>query len=318
MIKKSILYLGIFVVFSGCGRSALPHSAGRRDDVVLITPEEIQTDSLKNSLEREIFLPTREEVYRIHEYSPDLFQQYQYWRNLVIIGWLGNDYIDNILSDDVKTTIRKEGGYLFQEEDMWVKLQSIIIIVGKNREETQRMVNTYGNIIYNVFREKEKERFNKVLYIEGIEKEKTKKMRDLLGASFDIPLGYVLSKEKEHFMTYIRKNPARLVTLYYRYEPIINPVSFRDSLFKQEFEGDIVYMKETQIDTVEFKKIKTIKIEGIWQNTEKVMGGPFVSYVFEKDGIWYYLDGHIFAPGKKKWPYLDEVDILLHTFKRGF
>ena len=46
------------------------------------------------------------------------------------------------------------------------------------------------------------------------------------------------------------------------------------------------------------------------------MGGPFVSYIFQKDGIWYFLDGHVFAPGKKKWPFLEEVNIVLNTFKK--
>ena len=47
------------------------------------------------------------------------------------------------------------------------------------------------------------------------------------------------------------------------------------------------------------------------------MGGPFVSYFFEKEGIWYFLDGHVFAPGKKKWPFL-EVRALIEQEAQGY
>jgi len=70
---------------------------------------------------------------------------------------------------------------------------------------------------------------------------------------------------------------------------------------------------------VEFKDTKAIRIKGVWRN-DKIkggpMGGPFVSYFFQKNGIWYFLDGHVFAPGKKKWPFLEEVDVILNTFEK--
>lgn len=320
MMKKLLLYLSVFAILvnSGCkGGRALPQSAGRRDDVILIVPDEIKTDSLKKVLEHSEYYPSREEVYRVSEYPPPQLSQYKYWRNIVIVGSLGDTYIDKLLSEESKRSI-EEGGGLLYEEDLWVDLQSVAIIAGRDREETQKLVNQYGETIYQLFRDKERERFEKVLYLDDFQRQESEKMEKLLGASFRIPLGYRISKEEEHFMTYIRKSPDRLVTLYYRIESILDPVKFRDSLFALYFEGDSVYAPMTRICEVRFDKIRAYKIEGVWQNMEKVMGGPFISYVFEKDGIWYFLDGHVFVPGKKKWVYLEEVDIILHTFEKGF
>ena len=319
MIKRLIPYLCVFVniIVSGCSEHPLPHSVGKRDDIIMIAPDEIGTDSLKKLLERVEFCPSREEVYFVREYSPFSLKQYKYWRNIIIIGWLGNEYIDNLLTEESRKAISQEGG-LFAEKDLWVRLQSVVIIVGKDREETQRLVDKFGDAAYYIFRERERERFERVLYMDGIRKREIEKMGNILGATFDIPPGYYISIEKEYLMTFIRKSPDRLVTLYYNLTPIHNPIRFRDSLFTVEFEGDSVYIPLTSIDTVMFNNSTAIKIQGVWQNQSKVMGGPFVSYIFKKDGIWYFLDGHVFAPGKKKWFYLEEVDIILHTFKKGF
>ena len=201
---------------------------------------------------------------------------------------------------------------------MWVKFQSVVFITGRDREETQILIDNYGESIYQIFRDRERERFKKIIYLDGFEESKTEIMEKILGASLKIPFGYYISIEKDRCLTYIRKSPDRLVTLFYLDKPIQNIIKFRDSLFTAYFEGDSIYLPLTTVDTVEFKNETAFRINGIWQNTKKVMGGPFISYIFEKDGVWYFLDGHVFAPGKKKWVYLEEVDIILHTFKKGF
>ncbi len=317
MIKKLLLYLSVFgiLLVSACNHRALPHSAGRRDDIVVIVPQEFNTDSLKKVLEQAEYYPTREEVYRVREFPPASFEQYKYWRNIIVIGTLQDDYIDELLSDEAKNSV---SGGVFTEEDMWVTLQSVVVIAGRDREETQMLINQYANAIYRTFRDRERERFGKILYLDGFDKGKTERIEKLFGASFKIPYGYYMSREEDQFITYIRKSPDRLVTLLYRNQPIRNLIGFRDSLFAAYFEGDSVYFPLTTVDTVKFKNETAFRIQGVWQNTQKVMGGPFISYIFEKEGIWYFLDGHVFAPGKKKWVYLEEVDIILHTFKKSF
>ena len=319
MIKKLLLYLSILgiLIVSNCKGRSLPHSAGRRDDIVIIVPEEFNIDSLRGVLERVEYYPTREEVYRVTEFTPNLFDQYKYWRNIVVIGTLKDDYIDELLSDEAKSSLSRSGGIL-SEEDLWVRLQSVVIITGRDKDETEMMINKYAGVIYQLFRDRERERYEKILYLNGYRKSDTKNMERLLGVSFKIPFGYYISLEEEHFITYIRKTPDRLVTLLHSNKPIPNLVRFRDSLFTNHFEGDSVYLSMTIIDTVKFKNETALRIQGIWQNNEKVIGGPFISYVFEIDGSWYFLDGHVFAPGKKKWVYLEEVDIILHTFEIGF
>lgn len=332
-LRNCLILLLLIFKISGCKKTSLPHSIGARDEVILIAPAEFIVDSFVSEVEKVEYYPTEEKIFNIKRVGLSEFDRYKLWRNVVIVGNFGESYINSLLGEQAKEEIEK-GAQIFLEKDLWVRLQTAIIITGMRTEETQQLLNRSAVTIYKVLREEEKERFSKMVYMGGYQEKETMKMQTLLGASFDIPLGYRLSKNEDGFMTYVRKNPDRLVTLLYRSEPIENPIKFRDSLFLEHFEGDEVFkdnisvisddgksqfIKLSSLDTINFKNEKTIRIKGVWRNDRVKggpMGGPFVSYIFQKDGIWYFLDGHVFAPGKKKWPFLEEVDIVLNTFKK--
>jgi hypothetical protein len=332
-LKYCLILLVLVLKINGCKRVSLPHSIGARDEVILIAPSEFQVDSFVSLLEKVEYYPTEENVFNVKRVSSSDFDRYKLWRNVIVVGNSGEGYINNLLGEEAKEELEK-GAQLFLEEDLWVRLQTAIIITGKNTEETQQLLNRSAGTVFRALREEERERFSKMVYMQGYQEKETKKMESLLGASFEIPFGYRLAENEDGFMSYGRKNPDRLVTLLYRSESIKNPIEFRDSLFSKYFNGDEVFvdsinvssedgkirfLKLTSLDTINFKKEKAIQIKGIWRN-DKVkggpMGGPFVSYIFQKDGIWYFLDGHVFAPGKKKWPFLEEVNIILATFKK--
>lgn len=332
-LKYCLILLALVIKFSGCKRVSLPHSIGGRDEVILIAPDKFEVDSLINVLEKVEYYPTEENVFNVKQVDLSDFDRYKHWRNVIIVGNIDDNYMSDLLGEEAKKAVEKGQG-LFMENNLWVRLQTAIIITGINTEKTQDMLNRSAVTIYQVLRKEERERFLKMVYMNGYQKKEKEKMEDFLGASFEIPFGYRLAKNGDGFMTYIRKNPDRLVTLLYRTEPIKKPIAFRDSLFSKYFNGDKVFVEKipvlsskgetkfvelTTSDTIDFKGEKAIQVRGVWRNDEVEggpMGGPFVSYVFQKAGIWYFLDGHVFAPGKKKWPFLEEVDVILNTFEK--
>jgi hypothetical protein len=332
-LKYCLILLALVIKFDGCKRVSLPHSIGGRDEVVLIAPDKFKVDSFINVLEKVEYYPTEEKVFNVKQVDLSDFDRYKHWRNVIIVGNIDDLHISNLLGEEAKKELEK-GERLFLENNLWVRLQTAVIITGINTEKTQGLLDRSAETIYSVLRKEEKQRFSKMVYMNGYQEKEKGKMEDFLGAFFEIPYGYKLSKNEDGFMTYVRKNPDRLVTLLYRTEPIRSPIAFRDSLFSKYFNGDKVFIDSipvltvedetkfvelTTLDTVDFKGEKAIKIKGIWRNDEVEggpMGGPFVSYIFQKGGIWYFLDAHVFAPGKKKWPFLEEVDILLNTFEK--
>lgn len=332
-VRNCLILLVLVFKIGGCKRTSLPHSIGARDEVILIAPGEFQVDSFINTLEKKEYYPTEESIFNVKRVSLSEFDRYKFWRNLIIVGNFGQKYIDNLLGEGAKKEVEKEA-QLFLENDLWVRLQTVVVISGANTEKTQELLESSSETIYQILRKEERERYKKVVYMNGYQEKETEEMERLLGAAYQLPFGYKMVENEEDFLTYSRKNPDRLVTLLVRREPIKNPRKFRDSLFAKYFNGDEIFKESIEIssekgetrsidlvslDTIEFKGVEALKLKGVWFN-DKVeagpMGGPFISYFFERGGIWYFLDGHVFAPGKKKWPFLEEVDIILETFKR--
>lgn len=303
----------LLVSIIGCENKSLPHAAGKRDEVILISDNENIGDLLSKYIEKEEFLPSREKIYTLINYDYSKMQAYRLWRNLILIGYPGSP-IDTFLSDRVKEEAKK--GAVFHEKDLFVLGQTVIVIYGKHRDSLKQIIDEYGDTIYQILRSDEKERIKNLLYIDGYEKKKTEEMLKLYGASFDLPLGYKISVRERNIFSYIRHYPDRLITLYYEINgEMREPIKLRDSLWTIYFEGDSVLQSHTKIDTVDFLNMKAIRIKGVWQNYSKVMGGPFVSYMFKKNGVLYFIDAHLFSPQFKKWPYLDELEIILETFK---
>jgi hypothetical protein len=47
------------------------------------------------------------------------------------------------------------------------------------------------------------------------------------------------------------------------------------------------------------------------------MGGPFLGYAVtdQPQGLIYYIEGFVFAPGKDKREYMREIEAILWSFK---
>jgi hypothetical protein len=61
----------------------------------------------------------------------------------------------------------------------------------------------------------------------------------------------------------------------------------------------------------------TVEVRGVWKLKNNSMGGPFLGYVFvdESLGRLYYVEGFVYAPGKKKRNIIRELETILWTFE---
>jgi hypothetical protein len=92
-------------------------------------------------------------------------------------------------------------------------------------------------------------------------------------------------------------------------------VKLREKLGKIYLEGDFVLDTLLYESYGVFNSYPSIKLCGVWQNEEKIMGGPFRSYMFFGKGKLYFVDLHVFAPGEKKWFLLEQLESIATTFR---
>ncbi|MBC7886229.1 MAG: DUF4837 family protein, partial [Saprospiraceae bacterium] len=61
------------------------------------------------------------------------------------------------------------------------------------------------------------------------------------------------------------------------------------------------------------------EVRGIWETVNDFMGGPFISYVLynEKKGEIVFIDAFVFAPGKEKRDFVQQLDCIVKTASFG-
>jgi len=72
-----------------------------------------------------------------------------------------------------------------------------------------------------------------------------------------------------------------------------------------------------QFDEVNFQDRFAIRMKGLWRMNDFSMGGPFVGYLFydEQQRRLYFIDGSAFAPKYEKKKLIQDLDVMLSTFK---
>ena len=73
----------------------------------------------------------------------------------------------------------------------------------------------------------------------------------------------------------------------------------------------------TDARNVEFLGRPAVVLEGLWENDEKMAGGPFRNYTFydKESGRIYQIDIAVYYPAGKKETFLRQLDVMARTFK---
>ena len=100
-------------------------------------------------------------------------------------------------------------------------------------------------------------------------------------------------------------------------------IEMRDSVMKINIEGERPgqYMTTNApsviVDAIEVDGNPVFEARGLWEMEGDMMGGPFVSHVrFDSESQKIIItEGFVFAPEKKKRPYIRELEAALQTLK---
>ena len=326
-----LLFICSILCSYGCKRKQLI-AGGQRDVIVVMTEEKLWTqieEHMKDALEKEVFTPNREIIYELMHVLPENFSLNMYGKNLILIGYLNDqsessNLISSFLTDKAKEMIQQKQGFIFEKENPWAIGQYLLIITSPGKPELSEIIEKRKNTILNYFEESSYKRAKWLIYSAGRQEKKEKKLQKEFSFSIDIPYGFYWKGEDtiKTFTKFVRKFPFRLISIGWK-EKMVESISYddacriRDSIGGLYFEKDVIVKSKTKGKSTKFLDRDSYKLEGIWENNEIIMGGPFRTYFFN-DTIqqrFYIVDIHVFAPGKKKWFYLKELESVASTFK---
>lgn len=221
--------------------------------------------------------------------------------------------------------------YRLPQKDQFARGQEILHLFGQTEDQLVAHLKRDKDVLRNYFLNIENQRISSALF-KVREKQIEKTLRETHGFDFQVPYGYDLAKNQRDFVWVRLLDPEYEKNIFVHYRPFNSREPFEDVLaFREEITSS--YMRDVQkpdifmtlqnenmnIREVNFKGKYAKELRGLWKLSDISGGGPFVSYIFvdESQKRLYYLEGYVYAPSKDKREFMQEMEVILNTFRTG-
>jgi hypothetical protein len=329
MLKRFFSIILLLSVFSACKYES--ESFGDFEKVFVFSDSlmfsKVQTE-LEQVFDHYVYTPHSEKTFYLEYQSLNALRTYQKRRNIMFLVLLdGKDevskYIDQILTPQVKAAVAEGKVFYIFKENLFTQDQMGIILVARDVATMQQNLVAYGDDIFNQLDDYHFRRLERIMFLRGEQTALEEYFLNNLGWKIRVQHDYYIVKESEdgNFVWLRRFKPDRNLFVY-RFKgdsSMLNEeyvTNVRDSLSKIYFEGDSVSAEDTYAVSDMFKGKPALTMIGVWQNHQHYLGGPFKSYTFyDKNSAYIYMiDMMVTAPGKRKKPFLDQLDTMARTF----
>lgn len=329
--------LGLLAIYlAGCGGS-LPESVGPNQEIVVLADS---TDwvalegPLRTVFERVVFTPQEEKLYSLELGDVASFDVHKHrWRkNLLVVAPLDashptGEFLREILSPEVKEAVRSGRSSVGWKEDVWAQDQILLTVTGDDLDAVVENLRMEADRLYGALDQARNRRVSRLIYRYGERTDVTAQLLRDYGWSVRVSFGYRVMKAlpDSGFVALAKEEPSRWLFVYW--EDGVSPDTLtdlwcldkRDEITRRFFDNDRIAPGSVEVSQTEFCGKTAVVMEGLWENEANWNGGPFKSYAFvdvDRDRF-YLVDVGVYAPNKKKEPYLRQVDLMAGSFTFG-
>lgn len=340
-ITLSIFIFLLFVLSTGCAHKK---NAKGQEDVIHVIADSSEyvflQDALQKTFGRIIHTPQPEEIFKIKRHSVNELNGLQLKKNILIVapinsGSYTSKYIQSIVNDDVKKMYENDSAFVINKYDLWAENQLVMILSASNIDVLKEKILEKNNDLFYNFREISNKRLAKGLYNRRFEQKDIEakfitkyKWMIYMQADYQVALekpednfvwlrrGVNTDMERWIFIHWIENSTPDLLNVdsvsAVRNELTKKYYRTTDDQAYVELYDDYKLSKE-----VNFNDKYAIMTQGLWRFNDQSMGGPFINYAFydENSRRVYILDASILAPKYYKKSLIQQVDVLLHSFK---
>lgn len=351
---KNIAF-GILLLFLiGCSGSSdksqnLPPASGRTGDVFLIMDSTQWKGPLGKVLDS-LFsqemegLPRKESIFHMRWIDPrKLNFVLKQRRNLIFAVSLdkrtqGAAIIRQTFTPESLEKIKSDPNLFSQtSKNVFAKNQEVLFLFSRTEAELIQQIRTHGKQLIDYFNLKERERMTTSLFKSGQLKGLPQILRKNFNCELKVPFGYQLVQQEQDFLWVRQINPKDDKDIFIARKKYTSQaqferdslISFRDKvcqkyLFEDPERLDTYLVTETTVPfipvitrEVNFNKKFAVEMKGLWKTNTLTMGGPFTGFalVDEAQGMFYYIEGFTYAPGKDQREIMRELETILYTFK---
>lgn len=217
-------------------------------------------------------------------------------------------------------------------QDKWARGQLIIYIFAKGKENLAASIRNHFATISKRINQHDYKNLSATVYgIQGINSDLSKLILDSFGLMIKLPGLYQKAISTKNFL-WVRLDDNDIIqSIVFRKFPyrdksqfkMENIIKMRNAYGREFIRSSTAssYMSTNVIDlpTYEYtyihNNVYTREVRGIWETVNDFKGGPFVSYVLHNEaaGEIVFIDTFVFAPGKEKRDYVQQLDCIIKT-----
>jgi hypothetical protein len=347
-MNKYLLILslsGFIYFFSGCDLSKKP-AIGFEDEIYIVADSidyEKLSGSLQKAFEKQINTPLPEKLFSIKKISPSQIKSIENKKNIVVVGTLNSHsetskIIDELIDENTNRRFLSDKDYIHYIYDYWAKDQLVAVISAKDFVDLGFKIEKNKDSLLVTFQRQSDNRLKESLYNPKYELKKiqSKLLLDygwIIYAHKDYKLEKSDKKEKfVSFKSFADKEKEKSLFVFWidsATHMYLNPDSVKSirnnvaaKYLSNSTDSSHIVLIDSLVNTTEinFNGRYALYTQGLWKNTKDNSVGPFVNYTLydEVKKRIYMLDGSVNAPKYYKRNLIQQVDVMLQSFRTVF
>jgi len=332
-MKKSLLvFIGLvfLIAILSCSDKS-PVSLGEEWEIYAIADENDWQDVgtiIQDALQKKYVTPGVEDEYVVKHVLPKDMGKYLDRRNLLLISSMrpGSEMtkiLQKALEPEVIEKIKSGDEYLFVSHDQWTRDQFLVILAAFDAKTLKASVASYPDYIYTLFNQNRNQRLRQKLFsrTQGLIEKQLKKA---YGWTLKIP-GYFYKKLDDPKQKLVQLNcPDPDRNIFVTWVDDAGKIELTESWMLNELNKILenyhkAYIQKGYYFTRRrrFQNSDALTIIGLWQSDAEQIGGPAQAIAFRDPGTnrIYLIVTTVFAPDRRKEPYLRELQLIVQTFK---
>lgn len=320
------LFATALLLAAGC---KAPQAFGDRNSIIVRAERTLwtQVDStVMHALEQRVFTTRPERIFQVTFVAADdtLWRDLRAWQQVVVLGTRGDDAVERILRAADRSDASSPA--LVQTTDIWALEQLVTLLLLPDMDQAEAVDRLLPEL-YDSLRDRYDEWILERLYTTGVDDSLTQAL-SRQGFTLELPRVYLASQRDSlfHFTNPYRQGDTDLLrSILLTWKTGGGDMS-QDSLRAWRETIDETYYEPSQEildtgirrDSIQVGGRPALELRGVWQDrSDFPAAGPFIARAVAcpQENRVYYMDAWVFAPGKDKYPYLRQLEILLDSFR---
>jgi hypothetical protein len=306
-----------------------PQSFGERNSIIAHADPDLWEEvgpEVMEALEQRVFTTRKERKFEVTfvAVGDTLWENMRVWQQLVVLGTPDDPVVERLLA--ASQTPDAEPPAIVQARDIWARNQqaSVLLLPAASQAEAVRGLLPE---LYTLLERQYDEWVLERMYTTGVNDSLSAALAES-GFTLRLPNVYLYALEDSVFRF---GNPyrqgdtdlLRSILLTWRSGlEVVTPEwlrAWRDEIDETSYTTPQDVLSEgLRSATIEVDGLTGLELRGLWQDrSDFPAAGPFITRAIAcpKQNRTYLMDAWLFAPGRDKYPYLRQLEILLDSFR---